>query len=55
MPIDTKIFQEFEFEILSQFEDLDNSLDGWLIKSENYQENKYNPAKIQRKSADNLY
>jgi len=26
-----------ELEILSQFEDLDKSLDGWLIKSENYQ------------------
>lgn len=37
LPIDTKYFKELEFEILSQFEDLDNSLDGWLIKSENYQ------------------
>jgi len=26
-----------ELEILSQFDDLDKSLDGWLIKSENYQ------------------
>jgi len=26
-----------ELEILSQFENLDKSLDGWLIKSENYQ------------------
>jgi len=37
LPIDTKYFKELEFEILSQFDDLDNSLDGWLIKSENYQ------------------
>jgi adenine specific DNA methylase Mod len=37
LPIDTKYFKELELEILSQFEDLDKSLDGWLIKSENYQ------------------
>jgi len=37
LPIDTKYFKDLEFEILSQFEDLDKSLDGWLIKSENYQ------------------
>jgi adenine specific DNA methylase Mod len=37
LPIDTKYFKDLEFEILSLFEDLDNSLDGWLIKSENYQ------------------
>ncbi len=36
-PIDTKYFKDLELEILSQFEDLDKSLDGWLIKSENYQ------------------
>jgi len=36
-PIDTKYFKNLELEILSQFEDLDKSLDGWLIKSENYQ------------------
>jgi len=36
-PIDTKYFKDLEFEILGQFEDLDKSLDGWLIKSENYQ------------------
>ena len=36
-PIDTKHFKDLELEILSQFEDLDKSLDGWLIKSENYQ------------------
>jgi len=35
--IDTKYFKDLEIEILSQFEDLDKSLDGWLIKSENYQ------------------
>jgi len=37
LPIDTKYFKDLEREILSQFDDLDNSLDGWLIKSENYQ------------------
>ena len=36
-PIDTKYFKDLELEVLSQFEDLDKSLDGWLIKSENYQ------------------
>jgi len=37
LPVDTKYFKDLEIEILSLFEDLDNSLDGWLIKSENYQ------------------
>jgi adenine specific DNA methylase Mod len=37
LPIDTKYFKDLELEILSQFDDLDNQLDGWLIKSENYQ------------------
>lgn len=37
LPIDTKYFKELEFEILSQFEDLDQAIDGWLIKSDNYQ------------------
>ncbi|HPD65747.1 MAG TPA: site-specific DNA-methyltransferase [Bacteroidia bacterium] len=37
LPIDTKYFKDLEFEVLSLFDDLDNSLDGWLIKSENYQ------------------
>ena len=37
LPIDTKYFKEIELEILSLFDDLDNQLDGWLIKSENYQ------------------
>ena len=37
VPIDTKHFKDLELEILGQFEDLDKSLDGWLIKSENYQ------------------
>jgi len=37
LPIDTKYFKDLELEILSQFADLDKSLDGWLIKSENYQ------------------
>ncbi|HNZ86641.1 MAG TPA: site-specific DNA-methyltransferase [bacterium] len=37
LPIDTKYFKDLEIEILSLFDDLDNQLDGWLIKSENYQ------------------
>jgi len=37
LPIDTKYFKDIEIEILGSFEDLDNALDGWLIKSENYQ------------------
>lgn len=37
LPIDTKYFKDLELDILSLFNDLDNSLDGWLIKSENYQ------------------
>jgi adenine specific DNA methylase Mod/very-short-patch-repair endonuclease len=37
LPIDTKYFKDLELEILNQFDDLDNALDGWLIKSENYQ------------------
>jgi len=37
LPIDTKYFKDLELAILSLFDDLDNQLDGWLIKSENYQ------------------
>lgn len=37
LPIDTKYFKDLELEVLGLFDDLDNSLDGWLIKSENYQ------------------
>ncbi|HQD37211.1 MAG TPA: hypothetical protein PKV92_08980, partial [Thermodesulfovibrio thiophilus] len=37
LPIDTKYFKDTEAEILSQFDNIDKSLDGWLIKSENYQ------------------
>jgi adenine-specific DNA-methyltransferase len=37
LPIDTKYFKDLEPEILSLFEDLDDELDGWLIKSENWQ------------------
>ena len=37
LPIDTRYFKDLEPEILGLFDDLDNSLDGWLIKSENYQ------------------
>ena len=36
-PIDTRFFKDLEIEILAQFDNLDECLDGWLIKSENYQ------------------
>jgi len=37
LPIDTKYFKDLELSIVGLFDDLDNALDGWLIKSENYQ------------------
>ena len=37
VPVDTKHFKDLELEILSQFDNLDEALDGWLIRSENYQ------------------
>ena len=37
LPIDTKYFKNLELEIISLFNNLDKDLDGWLIKSENYQ------------------
>jgi adenine-specific DNA-methyltransferase len=37
LPIDTKHFKDLEIEILAQFENLDEELDGRLIHSENYQ------------------
>jgi len=37
LPVDIKFLKDLELEILGLFDDLDNSLDGWLIKSENYQ------------------
>jgi len=37
LPIDTRYFTDLEFEILALFHNLDESLDGWLIKSENWQ------------------
>lgn len=37
LPIDTYHFKDLEVEILELFEDLDDALDGWLVKSENWQ------------------
>jgi len=37
LPIDTKYFKDLELEILDLFEHLDKSLDGVLIKSDNWQ------------------
>jgi len=37
LPVDTKYFKDLEIEMLSLFENIDEELDGWLIKSENFQ------------------
>jgi len=37
LPIDTKHFKELKWKILKAFDNLDDELDGWLIKSENWQ------------------
>ncbi len=37
LPLDTRYFPELKNELLATFNQLDESLDGWLIKSENYQ------------------
>jgi adenine-specific DNA-methyltransferase len=37
LPIDTQHFPDLELPIVALFDNLDESLDGWLIKSENYQ------------------
>jgi hypothetical protein len=37
LPVDTKHFKDVELEILGLFDNLDEALDGRLIKSENYQ------------------
>lgn len=37
LPIDTKYFKEIELNIIGMFDDLEDALDGRLIKSENYQ------------------
>ncbi|MHA1785471.1 MAG: site-specific DNA-methyltransferase [Candidatus Helarchaeota archaeon] len=37
LPIDTKYFKDIEIDILNSFENISSELDGWLIKSENYQ------------------
>jgi len=37
LPIDTRYFKDIEIEIIEIFDDLDKEIDGWLIKSENYQ------------------
>jgi len=37
LPIDTKFFKEIKFEILSHFEDLEQIIDGTLIKGDNWQ------------------
>ncbi len=37
LPLDTKYFKEFEYDIITLFDDLDNQLEGIIAKSDNYQ------------------
>lgn len=37
LPLDTRYFSNLELDILALFDDLEEALDGWLIRSENYQ------------------
>ena len=37
IPFDTKYFKDVENEFLSEFDNLDSAIDGWLINSENFQ------------------
>lgn len=37
LPIDTKFFTELKFQIISCFKNLDNTIDGTLVKSDNWQ------------------
>ena len=37
LPLDTKYFKDIELNILALFDDLDETLDGWFIHSDNYQ------------------
>lgn len=37
LPLDTRHFPELELEVLERFEDLDTALNGWVVRSENYQ------------------
>ncbi|MCS7064283.1 MAG: site-specific DNA-methyltransferase [Methylacidiphilales bacterium] len=37
LPVDTRYFKDLELWIRGLFDNLDDALDGWLIKSENYQ------------------
>lgn len=37
LPLDTRYFKDLEPEVLALFDHFDRQLDGWLIKSENYQ------------------
>ncbi len=37
LPLDTRYFKDVELEILGLFNNLDEELDGWVIRSDNYQ------------------
>lgn len=37
LPLDTRYFKDLEVRLLELFEDLEEALDGWLVRSENYQ------------------
>lgn len=52
LPIDTKYFKDIENQIISLFDKLDNEIDGWSIKSENFQAL---DTILPRESSDYLY
>ena len=37
LPVDTRHFPDLELHVITLFDNLDKNLDGWLVKSENYQ------------------
>jgi adenine-specific DNA-methyltransferase len=37
LPVDTRYFKDLELEIIGSFVSLDKELDGWLVRSENFQ------------------
>ncbi|MHA1863895.1 MAG: site-specific DNA-methyltransferase [Candidatus Thorarchaeota archaeon] len=49
LPIDTRYFPDLTLKLLSNFENLDTQIDGWLIRSENYQALNTISKKYQRK------
>lgn len=54
LPLDTRHFPNLELDILALFDDLDDTLDGWLVHGENYQALRTLTPKI-RKAVDFIY